>query len=406
MTNPGIHIALPVLNESKYLPGLIKNLLQQDFQDFHLVVCVNNSEKWWDDPEKKQWCYDNLESLAFLKTVTGCNMTVIDHSSVGKGFLGKKTGVGMARKTAMDRIAEQAPENDLIVSMDADTGYPENYLSSVRDSLLGNRGVHGLSVPYYHQLAHDKTDRLILRYEIYMRYYLLNMMRIKNPYAFTALGSALAVPVWAYKKSGGMAPVKSGEDFYFLQKLAKTGKIALWADTTAFPSPRFSQRVFFGTGPALIKGDAGDWKSYPVYSPSSFDKVKETFSLFPGLFSGDIQTPMDPFLQEIFQARDIWSGFRKNYTDRDNFIRACQTKTDALRILQFLRYEQQQKNMSDDKTLADFMLSFWDNKMPLKVKQELTRLDFTKTPVSGLNKIRDFLFHEENRLRKEHLSGV
>jgi len=406
MSNPVVHIALPVLNESKYLPGLIKSLLQQDYQDFHLVVCLNNSEKWWDDPEKKHWCYDNMESLAFLQTVTAFKITVIDHSSAGKGFRGKKTGVGMARKTAMDRIVKQAAEDDLIVSMDADTAYPENYLSSVRDSLLNNPGFHGISIPYYHQLAHDNTDRLILRYEIYMRHYLLNMMRIKNPYAFTALGSALAVPVWAYKKTGGMTPVKSGEDFYFLQKLAKTGKIGLWADTTAYPSPRMSQRVFFGTGPALIKGNTGDWKSYPVYSPLSFDRVKETFSLFSNLFSEDVQTPMDDFLKEIFQTNDVWSDFRKNYTDPDNFIRACKTKTDALRILQFLRYERQQQNMRDEKILVEFMNSFWKDKMPLKVQYELNNLDFMKTPVAGLNEIRDFLFQEENRLRKEHLSGV
>ena len=77
----------------------------------------------------------------------------------------------------------------------------------------------GLAVPYYHKLIGDATDRLILRYEIYMRCYLINLLRIQNPYAFTALGSAMAVTVRAYRKAGGLTPVKSGEDFYFLQNL-------------------------------------------------------------------------------------------------------------------------------------------------------------------------------------------
>ncbi len=398
---PIVYIALPVLNESENLSLLMKYLVRQDAPEFHLVVCVNNFEHWWDDPDKQVWCGDNQKSLEYLQRVTTMNITLIDKSSKGKGWPEKKGGVGSARKTAMDFISERADDYDLIVSMDADTRYPENYLTAVCGQFNSKPDLFGLALPYYHKLAGNGTDRLILRYEIYMRYYLLNMLRIKNPYAFTALGSAMAFPVWAYKKTGGLTPVKSGEDFYFLQKLAKAGKVGLWADTVAYPSSRFSERVIFGTGPALLKGQRGHWDNYPFYHYSSFDKVGQTFALFPGLFKKDFESPMDDFLKNRFNLDDLWGILRKNYKDPENFIRACTGKTDALRILQFLRADYKKQDGGSGKVLAEYLDRFWKGRLPEQVKMELSELDFERTTISGLNVIRDFLFHEEMLMRKK-----
>ena len=192
-----------------------------------------------------------------------------------------------------------------------------------------------------------EKDTWLLRYEIYMRYFLLNMLRIKNPYAYTALGSAMAFPVWAYKKLGGLTPVMSGEDFYFLQKLRKSGNLGIWTNTIAYPSARFSDRVNFGTGPALIKGETGDWDSYPIYYYQLFDKVKETFDLFPTLFKRDVTTPMDEFLKKQFGSNEIWKPLRDNYKDEKNFVKACVAKVDGLRILQFLKLSQQSESVDN-----------------------------------------------------------
>ncbi len=195
--NPKIHIALPVLNESTNLPAFIDCLKTQSEQNFRLVVCVNQYEDWWDDDEKVTQCVDNQKSIEFLNSVRGIDLLIIDKSSKGKGWPRKKGGVGHARKTVMDFIVETANNFDLIVSVDADTFYPTDYLASVRESFLKHPKMIGLAVPYYHKLDGNETDRLILRYEIYMRYYGLNMLRINNPYAYTALGSAMVFPVWA-----------------------------------------------------------------------------------------------------------------------------------------------------------------------------------------------------------------
>jgi len=257
MNNRTLHIALPVLGEFVNLPDFLKCIRSQSFKNYKMYVCVNQYDSWWTNPDKKHYCNDNIQSLEFLKSQNNENLTIIDRSTKGYGWTDKKGGVGWARKILMDTISMEN-KNDIIVSMDADTFYPEDYLQAISHYFIEHPKHLGISIPYFHKLKGDNTDKHILRYEIYMRYYALNMLRIQNPYKFTALGSALALPIWAYNKIGGMTPVKSGEDFYLLQKLVKNGKISQWLETTAYPSSRFSDRVLFGTGPAIIKGAHGD----------------------------------------------------------------------------------------------------------------------------------------------------
>jgi glycosyltransferase involved in cell wall biosynthesis len=394
-----IHIALPVLNESKNLPAFIDCLKAQSVRDFRLVVCVNQYESWWDDVDKKAQCLDNQKSIGFLQSLTGIDVQLIDKSSKGKGWSRKKGGVGHARKTAMDLIAESAADNDLIVSMDADTFYPADYLVSLQKSFQNHPDWVGLAVPYYHKLDGNETDRLILRYEIYMRYYALNMLRIHNPYAFTALGSAMAFPLWAYKKVGGLTPVLSGEDFYFLQKLTKNGVLGSWVKTTAFPSSRLSDRVLFGTGPALIKGNKGDWDSYPIYDFHLFDAIGETFQSFSALYDSDVKTPMDGFLLQQFNTERIWEPLRKNYKDRANFVKACVNKVDGLRILQFLRQGQSGKVRRNEEVLIRFLKKYHRKKAKKNFFEQIDGLDFETSSIEKLNQVRDFLFDEEMKLR-------
>lgn len=396
MSQPKIHIALPVLNESKNLPALIDCLKAQSLQDFKLVICVNNYEEWWSESIKKKQCVDNQKSIRFLNSIEDLSIQIIDRSSKGKGWLKKKGGVGHARRVAMDVIVKYAKDSDLIVSIDADTYYPPDYLASIQQFFLENSKMIGLAIPYYHRLDGDETDRLILRYEIYMRYYALNMLRIKNPYAFTALGSAMIFPVWAYKKVGGLTPVLSGEDFYFLQKLVKNGKLGIWTETAAYPSPRFSDRVLFGTGPALIKGDRGDWDSYPIYHVDLFEQVEETFGLFPALYEKNIPTPMDKFLQMQFNSSDIWTALRDNYKDINNFIKACVNKVDGLRILQFLRLEQTKVSQSNEKILLEYISKYLDEAI---VEEKFKNFSFESSTIELLSEMRNLLFKEENKLR-------
>lgn len=397
-----VYIALPILNESTELPELIKVLKSQDEKKFLLVVCVNQYEHWWEDEKHRPWCEDNRQSLQILNSEKEVPIKIIDKSSRGNGWPPKKGGVGHARKVVMDWISDHAGEEDIIVSMDADTFYPAGYLSRMQQFFKQNKDSWGVAVPYYHKLTGDEVqDKLILRYEIYMRCFLLNMLRINNPYAFTAMGSAMAFPVWAYRKAGGLTPVSSGEDFYFLQKLAKYGRIGLDIPTTAFPSSRLSERVIFGTGPALIRGKRGDWSAYPIYSPRFFDEVGQTFELFSELYLSNLPTPMDHFLKKQFRTSDIWNSLRENYKDRRNFVRACREKVDGLRILQYLRLRQSQENESDEEALKECLEQenlFNENK---RCMMEIMENGLEHTSSGCFQTIRNSLFRKEMVNRRQ-----
>ncbi len=398
---PRLHIVLPVMNESAFLPGFLASLQQQRYRDWELTVCVNQYDGWWEMPEKKDICEDNRKSLALLQQWKQFPVTLIDRSSPGKGWSAKKGGVGHARKTVMDAVAARAGDHDIMVSMDADTRYPSGYLLELATWFRSHPHHLGLSLPYFHVLTgNPEHDRLILRYEIYMRHYALNMIRIQNPYRFTALGSAMAFPVWAYRKVGGLTPVPGGEDFYFLQKLVKTGPIGYTASATAYPSSRFSDRVHFGTGPALIKGRKGQWDAYPFYPETLFEKVKETFHRFPALFEHDMATPMDSFLKQTFKTDDLWGPLRKNFKDPIHFAKACTGKVDGLRILQFLKTNFPGKG-SEVKPLTAFLQNHFPQTLTEKEMEELESKGFERADLMLLIRLRQRLYFIENAQRRQ-----
>lgn len=392
------------MNEAEFLPQTMQCIQNQQRLEsgiaIHTWVCVNQPESYHNDPTKKHICQNNATSLAYLNELQWENLHIIDRSSLGKGWTGKDHGVGMARKTLMDSINDLAQENDIIVSLDADTEIGPAYLQSVASVFQTHPTAVALSNPYYHRLTGDKTlDRAMLRYEIYMRYYAINMWRIKSPYNFTALGSAIALPVWSYRKIGGMTAKKSGEDFYLLQKLRKSGTIITYNREKVYPGTRYSDRVFFGTGPALIKGSQGSWESYPIYDDQLFDQVLHTYNSFPALYGQTVQTPMDKFLKAQFRDEDVFEALRNNATSQKQFIKACHHKIDGLRVLQFLKASQLLTKWSDEENLKRFLyahhpnvchdLSSWDD-------HAWGSLNFATSGMALLEKIRTFLMNIES----------
>ena len=401
---PFLFLALPVMDEPDLLLRLLNCLSTQTYNRFTLYICVNQPEAWWSNSEKIEVCENNEATLLLLKKFTDFEVVVIDKSSKGNGWTGKKHGVGYARKTLMDRINEVAAPDDLIVSMDADTVFGENYLQSVARNFRNNSGSTALCVPYFHQTPADvHACRAILRYEIYMRHYFLNLDRIGSPYAFTALGSAMAVPVWAYRAIGGMTPKLSGEDFYFLQKLKKYGHVLMWNDELVYPEARFSDRVFFGTGPAMIRGAQGDWLSYPVYPCIFFDEILETYSLLPEIYTHPVDTKVVRFLAKIFREEDPIQPLRVNNKDLDHFCRAFHEKFDGLRILQYLKTANEESPSSDEENLQEFMNRFYPGEEPDKTGIDAKSFTFLHAPLEQLEKTRMFLFHKEMAVRQSTL---
>lgn len=364
-----------MLAELENIPTLMERLQRQTFQDFSLYCCVNN-EEGGKGFEENQECIKLLQSYS--------NANILDRSSKGKGWSGKRKGVGWARKELFARIMEEHDDNELVVSLDADTDFDDDYLAAVLQTMNLHAEHCAFSVPYFHPLCGDEAvDRPMLRYECYMRHYLIQLLGMHNPYAFTALGSAIVFPLWAYRRVGGITPLQGGEDFYLLQKFAKTGKVLnsfaspyAEREMTVRPQGRKSERVPFGTGPAIAKGVVGMEESYPFFSPRGFEAIESTYALFHDLYEHDIETPMSAFLRHQLSTDELWEPLRKNFTSRDRFVHACTERVDGLRIVQFL------------KSNPDYRMS--SDQLPV---------DFLHDTIDSLDAYRIKLFHQEMQLR-------
>ena len=397
---PKIYVAIPVMDECDLLKHCIDSIERQSFKNYHVVICVNQPDEWWDNNEKRDICLNNQKTCAFLKN-NYKHYHVIDKSAKGEGWKGNKKGVGWARKTAMDYIATISREEDIIVSLDADTVFDTNYFISIIELFKKHPKASAISNPYYHRLSgKEAEDRAILRYEIYMRNYAINLLSIHSPYAYTALGSAMALPVKSYKVIGGMTPKLSGEDFYFLQKLRKYGNIIIYNTEKVFPAARFSDRVFFGTGPAMIKGNTGNWESYPIYHHHLFKHVFDTYACFPVLFKEDIKTPLSDFLDEQLHTNNIWVLLRKNNKDENHFVRACYEKVDGLRVLQYLKFAQEKINMTDETCLLENM-NIYNQYLEIPDAILSNDVSFAKSPIYELDLIRNYLVQVEEKIQKE-----
>ena len=398
-SRPTLFIAIPAMNEMEYLPATMQAIeRQQTNYDFQVYICVNQPDLWWNDEEKKAICLNNEATLHWLRTLQHPHLHLIDHSSPGHGWDTRNYGVGYARKVLFDCIRQQARANDLIISLDADTVFDENYFQSIGDTMHQHPDWVALSVPYYHQLTgQNDVDRAILRYELYLRNYAINMFLIGSPYSFTAIGSAIALRISALNKIGGITPVKSGEDFYLLQKLRKMGIVGNWNPVSVQPAARFSSRVFFGTGPAMIKGNTGDWSSYPIYHHSLYQEIAESYNLIEKLFTQNTETPFFHFLEQQFKDADLWGPIRKNYNTLPQFTKAFHQKADGLRLLQYLKQEQNLRQLTD----IDSLKANWDY-FQLSTPDFLSHAhSLEELSTEELDNLRDALCQLENRLRQE-----
>lgn len=393
-----LHVAIPAIDELDHLPVTLDNLAAQRVNyPFTVYVCVNQPESWWNNPDKIDVCQNNQQLIKFIRNYPKLPVEIIDKSSLGNGWGDKNHGVGWARRTLFDHILSVATAEDVIVSLDADTCVKPEYLQSIGEN-FENRTLTAVSLPYYHRLTDDDAaNRAILRYEIYMRSYLINLYGISSPYNFTAVGSAIAVRVEALRKIGNITPMKSGEDFYLLQKLRKMAPISNWNAQAVYPAARFSARVYFGTGPAMIKGNEGHWESYPIYHYSLFSSIKDTYLQLAKLYTEDFETPFLQFLKEQYRDDKLWVPIRQNSKTLDRFERAFHEKADGLRILQYLKEVNPTQGKTDSVALRENMMHFFDGTIPDFMPEGYELSDLT---IEQLDIIRNMLFEKEMQLRK------
>jgi hypothetical protein len=363
-------VVIPAYAEREMLFSTLVSLARNhpESLQFSFVLCVINNKKKSPDEVKA----NNLQTIEYLRLLVerksfhivekdlkkslqficdaGLKLGYIDASSSENEIPDDDGGVGMARKIGMDmalRILQKSiSKRKLILSLDADTLVQENYLSAVNNFF--SRNVKTAIVAYKHlepQINEEKAA--IYCYEIFLRYWTLGLQYAKSPYAFHSIGSTIICSDDAYLTVRGMNRREAGEDFYFLNKLAKIGAIEYIKKTCVYPSARVSLRVPFGTGKRIQRFLAGIQEEHLLYNPRIFGILGQWLSLMEQHLLDEEQVIMkkaglvDPLLVSFLNDCNFalkWSRIRRNFRDEDNLINNFHSWFDGFKTLKLINY--------------------------------------------------------------------
>ncbi|CAM2067651.1 Glycosyl transferase family 2 [Sulfidibacter corallicola] len=345
-----VHLCIPVYDEREWLPDTLAGLASQEWdrseEPFEVWVCVNQGPQ---TPERIRDA--NRETLHWLERTRGhwpFRLHVLDATSPPAAPDAREAGVGWARRHLFRQVVARVGTDFIGVSLDADTHLEPNYLGEVVRAFARHPNAVGLAAPFYHRLPQDPQQQLnLLRYELYIRYYQINLWRIGSPYAFVALGSAMAFCGWAYAAARGFPVRAAGEDFYLLQALRKIGPLIRWIDSRVYPASRPSERVPFGTGILVAEEDLGlQRRRFPFFAPSSFELLGRTYAMLPDFFRVHRELPIGDFLERELKGYGAFDRMRGNFKDERRFVKAWHERVDGLRILQMLRFFEPQREPS------------------------------------------------------------
>jgi len=260
----------------------VQNLFECDINDFSVEIILLINSYQIDSDEivaMNRDSYRQMKDFALKNNTSKIFLTPI----LVENIPGHQTGAGIPRKLGMDEAVRHfnGEKSGIIVNLDADCLVEKNYLTEIYRNFKEYR-LNSATIEFHHPVEHlDPSDPLRIateNYEIYLRYYRYALEYCGYPYPYFTIGSAFAVTAETYLKVGGMGKQQSGEDFYFLQKVFPLGNTRFINTTCVYPAARISDRVPFGTGPALQKMLAENQLSKYTYKLEAFKTLKVFFS--------------------------------------------------------------------------------------------------------------------------------
>ena len=306
-------VVIPSLAEGDRLFATLRSLAgnPREWISRFLVVVVCNHGQGAGSEDRLQNGID-LARLEDFAQASGLNLGRVDAISPGFEVPERRAGVGFARKLGMDLALPLLDwsADPLLIGLDADTLVEENYLQAIdRHFLMSTRGAAVL--PYRHQPGADPAlQDAIDRYELFLRSYVFGLRLAGSPYAFNTVGSAMACRASAYVRCGGMNSRKAGEDFYFLQKLAKTDGVDRLSGTIVYPEPRVS------SGSPSAPGAA--WPGSSLVTSRVYGSTRRPPSVFCPTGCNWSNAILRPMLTRSWPWRDrlrpFWPAILRNST--------------------------------------------------------------------------------------------
>lgn len=371
---------IPALAEKDFLFGTLDSLAgnpREFLSRFLILVVINNHSDA--NPADK---VDNGETLDLISKGERISRNLqigwIDAASNGLELPPKDGGVGMARKIGFDLALPQLDFESsppLLVSLDADTLVRPDYLPAILKHFQGAKE-GGAVIPFCHQKgANPEQEAAIQRYELFLRSYVLGLERAGSPYAFHTVGSAMACRAEAYARMGGMNHREAGEDFYFLQHLAKTAGVGKMEGTVVYPSPRVSHRVPFGTGLSMSRLLAAESGAVLFYRPECFQILKDWLALVSENLESEgqdillkgrrISDELGSYLTQIKFA-PTWEKLKKNFHAPPLLFKSFHDWFDGLKTLKLIHHLSAglYPRAEPDSVIADFLR--WAGLKPLE----------------------------------------
>jgi len=359
-------VMIPCLNEPEIFRTLESLWSCEPIQTYcEVIVVVNESEN--SSQVVKDFNQENYLKLFEWKKEND-RPTLILHPIYAHSVNAKHAGAGMARKIGMDEVIRRFNRlnrpDGVIISLDADCLVSANYLQKIESVFTGNKSCFAGTLNFKHRVDEmtDPKQKLgIQLYEDYLHYYKQALDFAGFPDSIYTIGSAFAVRAEAYVKQGGMNRRQAGEDFYFLNKLTKLGKVTEINDAFVYPSARVSDRVPFGTGAAMTKwmNDADDLAL--TYNFASFLDLKVLFdqvdSLFRNnadeIFMASLPASVQEYLQTLKFSNKL-EEINQNSSSLPSFRKRFFQFFDGFIILRFLNLAHQ-KYYSRQKLLEAMM---------------------------------------------------
>lgn len=336
-------LVIPVFDET------FENLerVWQGIKDNYLVILVVNAPceqhaatlKLMHEATSRATKMESKGRCTYLRGTP--DILLVDRCSADN-TIAPRQGVGLARKIGADialrLISQDIVRSHRISNTDADAVLPGDYFAT---QLADKDAALVFSFSHQHETGLQVPTLL---YEISILYYACGLDWAGSRYGYTCLGSTMAVSAIHYAKVRGFPRRNAAEDFYLLNKLAKTGAIRRILTTPIILAGRLSNRVPVGTGPGI--GKIAELNSplddYHFYHPCIFALLKEFLLTLtttwdtPGTFASAA-----PEIQHYCQAHNLLEFIAKqraHHKQERVFNKFLSDWFDGFRTLKFIHF--------------------------------------------------------------------
>ncbi len=347
-------IVIPICNEGY---DCLQTIFSQVKDDVLIIVVVNSPI------DKTNWQKNNTLFINWLtidskqKTELSADCQLLQYNNFNDVLLVDRNtqskqikadyGVGLARKIGCDMALKLYTlgciKKPWIFSTDADVVLPNNYFSQ---SIKSNKDYSAVVLDFEHVSDNTRLNQLQFYYDFKLRYYQAGTTYAGMEYNYIPLGSTLIVNMECYAQVRGFPKRNAGEDFYLLNKLAKIKPIKYLVEgLVVIIQSRFSDRVPFGTGPALVQiNNLANVNEYKYYHPRCFIQLKEWYFYLHSLWNNkqlNIIHPVDEILQELYDylsCEEVFNKSQPQITSANRWQQFIHQWFDAFKVLKTVHF--------------------------------------------------------------------